>query len=199
MADISTAKGRVCTGFSKPYVALYSATGTTVTYSEAQELARGVSVSLDVETSDSNDFYANNVKAESESGKFVNGSVTLGVDGLLSAAEKLIMGLPEADTDGFTAYGDDQSIPYVGVGYITRYVSGGNTSYVPTVLAKCKFAQTTHEANTQEEEVDYQTQELSATVERCDDAKHNWKFEGTEYATEAEAETALKKKLGVTA
>lgn len=197
MPAISTEKGRVCTGFSKPYVALYSATGTTISYTSGQELARGVSVGLDVTTSDSNDFYANNIKAESESGKFTGGTVTLTVDGLLEAAEKLIMGLPTADTDGFTGYGDNQSIPYVGVGYITRYMSNGQVSYVPTVIAKCKFNQTTHSANTQEEEIDWQTQEISATIERSDDTNRNWKFEGTEYATEALAEAALKTKLDI--
>ena len=34
---------------------------------------------------------------------------------------------------------------------------------------------------------------------RGDDAKHNWKYMGKDYATEAEALDALKKKLGVTA
>ena len=43
------ANGRVLTGFSLPYIALYSAsTAGVVSYSSGQILARGVSVSLDV-------------------------------------------------------------------------------------------------------------------------------------------------------
>ena len=38
------ANGRVITGFSQPYVALYSESGGTVTYASGQILARGVSV-----------------------------------------------------------------------------------------------------------------------------------------------------------
>ena len=38
------ANGEVITGFSKPYVARYSESNGTVTYSNVQPLARGVSV-----------------------------------------------------------------------------------------------------------------------------------------------------------
>ena len=51
------AAGRVRTGFSLPYVALYSATGTVITYSNGQRLARGVSVSIEAEAEDDNIFY----------------------------------------------------------------------------------------------------------------------------------------------
>ena len=50
------AVGRVCTGFSLPYIAKYAATGGTITYSDVQKLARGVSVSIEPESSDSNNF-----------------------------------------------------------------------------------------------------------------------------------------------
>ena len=48
------ANGRVITGFSKPYIANYAASGTTVTYSGGMVLARGVSVSLAPESADDN-------------------------------------------------------------------------------------------------------------------------------------------------
>ena len=40
------AAGYVTTGFSLPYVAKYAASGTTVTYSNGQKLARGVSATV---------------------------------------------------------------------------------------------------------------------------------------------------------
>lgn len=192
------ANGRVTTGFSLPYVAVYSATGNTVSYSNGQILARGVSVSLDVESSDDNTFYADNQAAETAPGTFNSGSVTLTVDGLLTAARRLIYGLPEAGTDGFVAYGDNANPPYVGIGYITRYMSGGVTTYVPTVIPKVRFAYSGEEAATQEEEIEWQTQELTATILRDDSANHVWKYvSDTAYSTEAEAEAALKTKLGI--
>lgn len=192
------ANGRVTTGFSLPYVAVYSATGTTVSYSNGQILARGVSVSLDVESSDDNTFYADNQAAETAPGTFNSGSVTLTVDGLLAAARRLIFGLPTAGTDGFVAYGDDATPPYVGIGYITRYMSGGVESYGVTVIPKARFAYDGGEAATQEEEIEWQTQELTATILRDDSANHVWKYvSDTVYSTEAEAEAALKTKLGI--
>lgn len=191
------AAGKVITGFSKPYVAVYAASEGTVTYSDGQVLARGVEVQISPESTDDNNFYADNVLAESDSGRFTGGELTLTVDGLLIAAERLLMGLPAVGEDGFTAYGDDQNAPNVGVGFIVRYMSDGVTSFVPIVLAKCKFNQIETTAATQEDEIDWQTTELTATIMRGEDANHNWKFVGADVATEAEAETALKTKLGI--
>ena len=193
------AAGKVTTGFSKPYVAKYSAASGKITYSDGRVLARGVSVSIEPETSDSNTFYADNQAAETDAGTFTGGTATLTVDGLLTDAEQFIMGLPEAESDGWMSYSDKQDIPYVGIGYITRYVSDGKTTYVPTIIVKAKFQQKGDSANTQEDSIDWQTQELTANILRGDDTDHSWKYLGKDYDTEAEAETALKTKLNITA
>lgn len=192
------AAGKVCTGFSKPYAARYAANGGTITFSGGRRLARGVSVNISPNTSDDNKFYADNVEAESGAGIFTGGTLTLTVDGLLRASERFLMGLPEPGADGFIGYGDNQEVPEIAVGYIARYVSGGVTTFVPTILVKTKFNQLSQEAATQEEEIDWQTQELTASIMRGEDANHNWKYVGQDYATEEEAETALKAKLNIT-
>ena len=199
------AAGRVCTGFSKPYVALYANNGGTVTYSQGQELARGVSVNIEPKTGDDNTFHANNVSAESAPGIFTGGTVTLTVDGLLDEAESLILGLPEPtqvtvdeQPVDIYAYGEAMDIPYVGIGYIARYMSDGVTTYVPTVLTKARFATPSEEAATQEEQIEWQTQELSAELMRDDTAEHNWKKRGAAQATEAEAEAVLRQLLSIT-
>lgn len=189
------ANGKVTTGFSKPYVAIYSASGSTISYASGQVLARGVGVTISPETSTS-EFYADNGIAESDA-MFTRGTLALTVDGLLPAAEKLLFGLPTADTDGWTSVGDSASIPYVGVGYIARTVSGGVVKYTPTVLPKCKFEFGESSANTQGTEIEYQTQALTATIFRADDANHSWKWLGAEAADEATAEADLKTKLGI--
>ena len=134
------ANGRVATGFSMPRVAKYEASGTTVTYTGVMALARGVDVTLSPESSDENIFYADNKSAESAAGEFTGGTVTLTVDGLLDAARNFIFGLPTADSSGWVAFGDDMAVPYVGIGYITRYMSDGVTTYVPTVISKARFS-----------------------------------------------------------
>lgn len=192
-----TQAGKVATGFSFPYVARYAANEGVITFSNAMELARGVSVNVSPTTSDANKFYANNQEAESGPNRFTGGTATLTVDGLLVAAERFIMGLPAAGDDGWTAYGDSAQIPYVAIGYIARFMSGGVESFTPTILIKTRFQQINSDYATQEEEIDWQTQELTADLFRGDDLNHSWKYLGADYATETEALTALRTKLGV--
>lgn len=186
------AAGQVTTGFSKPYVAKYTASGSTITYASGQLLGRGVSVSFSAETSDDNNFYADNMIAETEAGVFVSGEITLTVDGLKAPAEKLIMGLPEAGNDGFVAYGDSQVIPFCGIGAIYRHQSAGVVTYRAIIYPKVTFSIPGIEAATQEDAIDWQTQELTATIHRADDANHNWQYVGPEQDTEALAEADIK-------
>lgn len=192
------ANGRVITGFSKPYVAKYTANGSTVTYSEGMILARGVSVSLAPESADDNNFYADNVVAESAGGVFTGGTATLTVDGLNPTARALAQGLPEADTAGWIGDGDATEAPYLAVGYIVRYMSGGEVIYVPTVLAKTKMAIPAEEAATQEDQIAWQTTALEFTLMRDDTEDHAWRYIGADCATEAAAVAALKAKLNIT-
>lgn len=196
-APTFSAAGKVATGFSYPHVAKYTANQGTITFSQGMELARGVSVEISPETSDSNKFYANNQEAESGPNRFTGGTVTLTVDGLLVAAERFIMGLPAAGDDGWTAYGDSASVPYVAIGYIARFMCAGVESFTPTIIIKAKFQQIESSYATQEEEIDWQTQELTADIFRGDDTNHSWKYLGTDYATEAEALAALRTKLAI--
>lgn len=190
------ANGRVITGFSHPYVALYSkGSSGAPDYSSAQVLARGVDVNITPEVSSNNDFYGDNQVIESDSGKFTGGTVTLTVDGLLDTAEKLILGLPTAEsvsvgseTVSAYRYGDAMNIPYVGIGFVVRYMSDGVTTYVPVVLHRCKFAVPNTSAATQEEGIDWQTQELTATIYRDESSNHNWK---TVYGAQETEEKAI--------
>ena len=168
------ANGKVLTGFSLPWVALYSESGGTVTYSGGIPLARGVSVSLSVEAADDNNFYADNGLAETENGVFQSGSVTLTVDGLKDAARKMLSGVTNTQTAGqvtFDVYDDDAAIPYVGVGFVCRYMENGVTTYTPVVLPKVQFNPEGIEAATQEENIDWQTTNLEGSVMRDDTEK----------------------------
>lgn len=199
------AAGRVITGFSKPYVAKYSASAGTVTYSDGMVLARGVNVDISPEVGDASPFYADNIEAENVPGVFTGGTVTLTVDGLLDAANTLIFGLPEPEnvsygeskTADVYSYGDSMQIPYVGIGFIVRYMSGGVVSYVPMILTKASFNTPSTSAATQEESIEFQPQELTADLMRDDSTNHNWLRQGEGFATEAEAEELLKALLNI--
>lgn len=191
------AAGKVTIGFSKPYIALYSESGGVITYSSGQLLARGVSVSGEPESSDNNNFYADNIVAESDAGAFTGGTVTLTVDGLLQDAEKLLQGLGSVDADGFLNYDDDQAIPYVGIGFVVETMSDGVRYFTPVVFTKARANQLPINAETEGESIDWQTQEITFSVYKDDSAKHRWKRVGGELATEALAETAVQGALGL--
>ena len=131
-------------------------------------MARGVSVSAEPESSDSNNFYADNIVAETDAGTFTGGTVTLTVDGLLQDAEKLIQGLGTADADGFINYNDDQAIPYVGIGFIVETMSEGVRYFTPVIFTKARANQLTVAAETEGESIDWQTQEIEFSVFKDD-------------------------------
>lgn len=135
----------VTTGFSKPYVAKYAATGQSVTYSGGLKLGRGVSLSLEIETADDNNFHADNVLAETESSNFTSGTATITVDGLDNDAATLILGLgsPQSLQVDETSvqmqgYGQAMQAPYVGFGCIRRTQMQGMVQYWPYILPKVK-------------------------------------------------------------
>lgn len=83
-------------------------------------------------------------------------------------------------------------------GTIVGTYEEGVTTYEPVVLRKAKFKMFGDDAATQEEEIDWQTQELEANLFRDDTTNEDWRYIGGEESTEAAAETAVKTALGVT-
>lgn len=200
------ANGKVITGYSKPYVALYNANNGSPTYSGGMPLARGVDVSVEAETGDAVNFYADNVLAESVGGVFTGATITMTVDGLKDAARKLIMGLPDAEsmtvgqstTVQVYKYDDRQSIPNVGIGFVIRYMEQGVTTYQPIVFTKASFSVDGIDAATQEEEIEFQTTELEASLMRDDSANHVWRIIAADQTTEAAAVNIIKGILNIT-
>lgn len=193
------ANGKVITGYSMPFVALYAAANGVVTYSGGIPLARGVDVSLSVEGGSDNDFYADNVKAESDTQTFSSGTLSLTVDGLKAAARKLISGVKTTRKEGtgdtavsFDVYDDKQEMPYVGVGFVVRYMEDGVTTYAPIIIKKVKFSPEGLDAATQEENIEWQTTKLEASIMRDDTANHEWKLIGEDQTTEEAAVAAYK-------
>lgn len=198
----------VTTGFSKPYVAKYGTTAGTGsnTYTSGMKLGRGVNVSIEIDAGDDNNFYADNVIAESAAAQFTSASGTVTVDGLENDAATLILGLPSptsfevaaSESVQMQGYGGVMDPPYVGFAYIRRTMMNGVTSFYPVIHPKVRFAIPGDSSATQEDAIDWQTQELSATVLRDDTTANNWKLTtATGCETEAEAEAVIKKYFNI--
>lgn len=193
-------------GLCKPYYAKYSNSGSTVTYADGGVMGKAVEVGVEIESSDSNNLYADNAVAETEK-TFSSGTLDLTTDDLEQAVSKVILGLKEeaiTGIDGVTdtsvkelIYDDDQVTPYLGVGFIIKKIKGGVTKWRAIVLTKVMFAVPSDSATTQGDTIEWQTPQISGTIMRDDSAKHAWKKEAT-FTTEAQAEAYIKARLGIT-
>lgn len=192
-------------GLSKPYYALYSNNGGTVSYSGGALLGKAVELSMELDGADANILFADNGPAESDK-QFAGGTLTITTDDLLPNAAAGILGLTletVAIEDVTTAtpkeliFGDAQVIPYVGFGVIVKKQQSNVIKWLGLVYPKVQFSNPGISAVTQGETIEWQTPELSATIMRDDTTAHNW----CRYSlldSEADAEAYVKKLLGIT-
>lgn len=190
-------------GLSKPYYAKYAAEGSTVTYTGCAKLAKAVELSMELEGGDANILYADNGPAESAT-QFAGGTMTIKTDDLMAEEAAAILGLTlqavtnesiQTTTPQELVFGEKQVIPYLGFGVIVKKQKDNVVKYMGLVLPKIQFSNPGISAVTQGETVEFQTQELSATIMRDDTADHNW----CRYAildSEADAEAYIKGLLG---
>lgn len=191
-------------GLSKPFMAKYSNNGTTVTYSDVALVGKFVSMSLSLNSGDANILYADNAPAESDN-QFSGGTITITTDDLLADAMTELFGLKTEtiSANGVTTEGaawlihdDDQVIPYVGFGGIAMKRVNGVNKYVGIVYNKVQFQNLNDSLTTKGETIEWQTPEITATLMRSDNVKHEWKRITTELDTEAEAEAAIRAFFG---
>lgn len=186
-------------GFSKPKFARYKAVGSTVTYSGGGSAGRGISANLEIESSEDNNLYCDNVIGETDR-QFTGGTFTVGTDDLSQLVSAAILGLkfqPLEEISGVVdqgvqelIYDDTQQTPYLGYGFIRKHIVRGVTKWEGVVLTKIMFSVPSESATTQGETIEWQTPEITATIMRDDTANHRWKRSAM-FTTEAQAEAYL--------
>ena len=198
----------VGTGLSDFCVGVYKSNGGNPTYSNGIVLKGATNIDLNPEKTDDNDFYADNAVAETDSGRFKGGSVTLELGGLEDAAERLIFGLPDPRDENYgdgktikvTAYGDGANPPYMGIGFVQRIKHNGADAYTPYIIAKVKFELPDFSMQTSEESISWQKQGLEAKMMRDDSPSHEWLLRSAEpLPNKEDAVEWLRYKLGITA
>lgn len=192
-------------GLSKPYFAKYSSTGETVSYSDGALMGKAVELSIELEGADDNILYADNGPAESAN-TFAGGSLTLTTDDLLPEVMLQVLGIVEQELTGtgidtkgakWYVWNDEQETPYLGFGAIVKIQKNGAAKWQAVVLPKIQFTNPNDTFSTQGEKVEWGTPEISGTILRSDAAKHPWKVISSPMDSESDAETAIKKYLGI--
>lgn len=193
-------------GLSKPYFAMYSAAGSTVSYANGAVMGKATEANIEIDTTEDNNLYADNAIAETDR-TFAGGTLTLSTDDLSQEVSKAILGLAEQAITGIEGvtdtsvkellYDDQQQTPYLGVGFIIKKKVGGVYKWRGVILTKVMFSAPADAATTQGETIEWQTPELSATIMRDDSTNHMWKREAT-FTTEAQAEAYIRDRLGIT-
>lgn len=191
-------------GYSNPYVAEYVDDGVGgVTYKDGMRLGRGVSRKITPNNSSGdNKFRADNKDAESQKGKFKGATLEVSVAELLATAEAKILGAQTRTREingkkiQTVDYNDEKDPPYLGFGDIVKLIVEGKTIWKGVILKKIKFEDPEDDAQTQEENINWQTQSISADVMRDDTPEHSWK-ESADFKTEAEADSFIRHMLNI--
>lgn len=186
-------------GLSKPYYAKYSETDHT--YSDGGLLGKAVSMTITPDDASDNKLYADNGIAENEV-TISGGELTIVVDDLSPDVIHDAWGVPSETistpiTGTVLTYGNNQEIPYLGIGGVVKRRKSGTTSYVGVVITKCKLKNPVDELATQEEEIEWGTQEIEGTFMRDDTTNEVWK-KICYCSTEADAVTWVKAQLNIT-
>ena len=187
-------------GFSKPKIARYTKNSDgTVSYSNYQPLAMGVSVDLSITTSDNVKFRADNVDAISAPAKFTGGTATFALTEPESEVDNFVFGLGTPDSDGGVNFDESMNPPDVGLGYIIRYLeSDGTHTYRPIVLYKAKGVWDAEAAQTEGDSINMEATNYKFNLFRSDAAGHAWRYRGGFLESEEAAEAVLAAKLGGT-
>lgn len=195
-------------GLSKPYAAIYTNTGGTVTYSDGALCGKAISLELSLDGGNDNILYADNAPAESDN-QFAGGSLSIGTDDLNATVMSSFLGMTEEaiSTSGFSDFttsspkwyknNDDQVVPYLGFGAIAKKKIGGVYKYVAIIFNKVQFANLAQSLETQGETISWQTETIEATIMRSDAAKHDWRWISSDLDTESDAEQLIKAALQI--
>lgn len=192
-------------GASKPYFAIYSATGNTVTYSEGALMGKLVQLDIELDDADDNTLYADNGPAETST-TFSGGTVTITTDDLNPELMVDLLGLTEQtiETEGLTTtspklyvYNENQQAPDLGFGAIVKRQINNQIKWQAVILYRIKLSNPSDSFATQGETIEWGTPELSGTILRSDATGAPWKAVSSWLDSEADAEAVLKKALQI--
>lgn len=172
-------------------VATVNETTGAITYGTPKKPAKAISFSFEPSVADAV-LYADDGVAESDF-RVTGGSVTMGID--REDLETQCDMLGHEYSEGEVIDNVDDVAPYVGVGRITKLMVDGAIKYRGTVLALVKFNEPSESDQTQGENVEFNTTELSGSMVVPEDG--NWRHRKI-FDSKAEAIAYIEGLLGKT-
>ena len=191
-------------GLRNPYFAVYNydSEAGEVTYSNGGLMAKAIEFSAKLESSDSNNLYADDGIAESDT-SFGGGEMTITTDDLTQEVSQVILGIKtqkvtvnSKEVDELV-YDDDMAAPYLGFGVIIPKKINGLRKWRAVVLLRIQFAVPEESAKTKEDKIEWITPQLTATVTRSEAEKSPWKREAI-LESLADAQAYIKQVLNIT-
>lgn len=198
-------------GLSIPVFGKYNNTDGTVTYSDPTVIDKLVEYGVSWSTGDDNPFYADNGIAENDKGSFQSGELTLNTADLTQEVSAMILGTVsktetvtisgQSKSVSVQVYDDNMNPPYLGVGVVELHQINDVDRRRAVFFPKVYFNIPEEAATTKEEEIDWQTREITGIIQRSDavtdDYVHPWMMDAW-FDTEAEAVSWLKYMCGET-
>lgn len=141
--------------------------GAALTYSAGMVVGKAIQGNLTWDRND-NPLYADDAITENDNGA-TGGSIELVTDDLLDTVRAYLLG-DEAisvgtGTSATTEYeSTDEPAPYVGFGYMRVRVKNGVTSYQAVWYHKAQFGETTENAQTKSQTIEWQTPTLTGRI-----------------------------------
>lgn len=177
--------------------------GAALTYSAGMVVGKAIQGNLTWDRND-NPLYADDAIAENDNGA-TGGSIELVTDDLLDTVRAYLLG-DEAisvgtGTSATTEYeSTDEPAPYVGFGYMRVRVKNGVTSYQAVWYHKAQFGETTENAQTKGQTIEWQTPTLTGRIMGVNDnADGQIRFRRrATFETAAAATAWLDAKAGIT-
>lgn len=172
-------------------VATVDASTGAITYATPKKPAKAISFNFEPTIADAV-LYADDSVAERDN-RVTGGSVTMGVDREDLQTYCDLLGHTYTSATSEVVDNADDVAPYVAVGRVTKLMVDGSIKYRGTVLTLVKFAEPSETDNTQGENVEFQTSELSGTL--TIPVNKQWRFRKV-CDTQADAIAYIESKMG---
>lgn len=173
-------------------------TGQALEYNPGMVMGKAISANINW-TRNENPLYADDVIAEEDNG-ITGGSVEFNADDIDVAVRAYALGLEAVGQGGDVYEETGASAPYVGFGYMRVRRKNGATTYEAYWCHKVQFGESTENAQTKGETIEWQTPTLNGSIMGAFiDSSGNPKFRRRKICqTAAEAITWLNGLAGIT-